>query len=1021
MSNQRKQHSFAYLRFRRRLVTGLLVMAALAIGLVVNQFRAAYQEREEAVHKQTEHYVKAIEAHVLYSIQFVDLSLLSFANAIKVLPEKQSTAPETIQALLSSRGISSSGDFWITFINAQGRGIYASRDLAVAGVDYSDRDYFKAHLDTANKDQLYVGEPQIGRTSKERLFFLSRRVENAKGEFLGVIAAPLNATRFAQVFENSRFTPDVSVTLVHGNGKIIARAPEFDNAFGRSLLGTLLFEDLKKSDTGSHKSVSAIDKIPRMFSYRKLDHLPLIVVVGSSDMESLQLLEKNSLFAGAGLGLLLLLMTVGGNFSLRTYRKMEERESMFRALYTTSKEMERKLTASEQRTRLIADNLPVMIGYVDKDERYSFTNRKLDEYFLPSGKRSDGLSAKEVIGAEAYAESVTYLRLAMQGKHVHFERRSGERWHGVNYVPDKAENGQVHGLFVMIEDITERKKNEESMQLANMLYQNTSQGMMVADADGRILSVNPAFSQMSGYSEREVIGKPATDLASPQEDTAFFERVRQSIAETGQWEGETWYRNKNGEQYLVAQRVNSVYDVDGRIHRIVALFSDITKKKASEELIWRQANFDMLTGLPNRRKFHEHLRQEMKKTDRSHLPMALMFVDLDYFKEINDTLGHEKGDLLLKEVAVRLAQCVRKTDIVARLGGDEFTIIVSELRNTTEVARIAQDILNKMSAPFMLGDDIGQISSSIGITLYPDDGDSPDALLRNADQAMYLAKQEGRNRFNYFAKFMQESTQTRLALSNELRDAVGRKQLRILFQPIIALSTGKIAKAEALVRWQHPTRGLLNPADFISIAENTGMIVSIGDWVFQQAAKQAQKLQQHGLPAFQVCVNKSAWQFRDDGSNYKLWQDYLDTLGLDASSIVIEVTENLLLDANSAIIERVKEFQKTRMQLSLDDFGTGYASVAFLKRFNVDYIKLDSTLVRNLSEGTDGIHLCEAIIAMAHKVGIKVIAEGIETPQQMHALQAAGCDFGQGYLFSKPISGEELSKMALESDALVDN
>ena len=899
MSNQHKQHSVAYLRFRGRLVSGLLLMAALAIGLVINQFRAAYQDREDAVHRQTEHYVKAIEAHVLYSIQFVDLSLLSFANAIKVLPEKQSSSPETIAAMLSPRGISSSGDFWITFMDAKGKAIASSRDLDLSNINYGDRDYFKAHVDNSLYNGLYVGGPQIGRASKERLFFLSRRVENAKGEFLGIIAAALNASRFADVFENSRFTPDVSVTLVHSDGQIIARAPNFETAFGRDLKTTALFDSLKRSNSGSYKTVSVIDNFPRLFSYRKLEGFPLIVTVGSSDAESLRLLEKNSLVAGAGLGLLLLIMVIGGLFSLRTYRKMEERENRLSELYKSSKEMEHKL------------------------------------------------------------------------------------------------------------------------QLANMLFQNTSQGMVVTDAEGMILANNPAFSQMSGYAEHEIAGLHVCKLAAEHENVDIFARIQHSIAETGQWEGEMWYRTKKGEQYLVWQRFNTVRDKDGKPFRLVALFSDITKKKASEELIWRQANFDALTGLPNRRKFQEHLRAEMKKTDRSRMPMALMFVDLDYFKEINDTLGHDKGDLLLKEVAARLSHCVRKTDIVSRLGGDEFTVIVSELPNSAEVARIAQDILSKMSAPFMLGDDIAHISSSIGITLYPDDGLKPDILLRNADQAMYAAKQQGRNRFNYFASYMQETTQTGLTLASELRDAVDRKQLRILFQPIIELASGKICKAEALVRWQHPTRGLLHPADFIGIAENTGMIVSIGDWVFHQAACEVQRLQQAGLSDFQVCVNKSAWQFRDESCNYKQWLDHLDSLGLDARSIVIEVTENLLLDTNTSVTERLEEFQRTRMQLSLDDFGTGYASVAFLKRFNVDYIKIDPTFVRNLSEGTDGINLCEAIIAMAHKVGIKVIAEGIETPQQLQALKAAGCDFGQGFLFSRPILSAELEKMALKDDRLL--
>jgi len=326
-----------------------------------------------------------------------------------------------------------------------------------------------------------------------------------------------------------------------------------------------------------------------------------------------------------------------------------------------------------------------------------------------------------------------------------------------------------------------------------------------------------------------------------------------------------------------------------------------------------------------------------------------------------------------------------------------------------------------MAEPFVLNQEIAQISSSIGITLYPDDGADADTLLKNADQAMYAAKQQGRNRFNYFAPFMQEATRVRMALSNELRDAVHRDELRILFQPIVDLSTGKINKAEALVRWQHPVRGLLSPSEFIAIAESSGMIVSIGDWVFQQAALQAKRMQQLGFEDFQICVNKSAWQFRDDGSNYQQWLDLLDELDMKPNSIVIEITENLLLDPTHAVKEKILAFQHAHMQVSLDDFGTGYCSVAFLKRFNIDYIKIDPTFVSNLAGGADGITLCSAIVAMAHKLNIKVIAEGIETRQQMAALRLVGCDFGQGYFFSKPVLGPELEKTMSWELAAVDN
>jgi diguanylate cyclase (GGDEF)-like protein/PAS domain S-box-containing protein len=886
------------------LVTGLLFMAALAIAVVVSQFRASYVDRELSVQSQTEHYVKAMEAHVLYSIQSVDLSLIGFANAIKVLPAKQSRSPETMSDLLSSRGSNFQSDYWITFLDPKGIAVATSTGNNITGTSYADRDYYKIHVDNIMQGKLYVGEPDIGRRSKQKLFFLSRRVESAKGEFLGVVVAPLNVSRYVSVFENSRFNSDISIALVHGRGKVIARVPNFEEAFGRDLGPTALFDNVRRANSGTYKTHSVIDKINRIFSYRVLDNFPLIVVVGSNDTESARLLQKNYLVAGAGLATLLLLMWGAGHFSLRTYTKLAERELRYRMLYAASREMEKKLLAGED----------------------------------------------------------------------------------------------------------ERKKNEESMKLAALLFQNSGEGMMVTDAEGLILTVNPAFSLLSGYTEKELLGHRGYEITSGREDISLFNRMFESVEQTGQWQGELWQRHKDGEEYLVAMHVNTVYDELGNPFRYVALLSDITEKKASEELIWRQANFDALTGLPNRRMFHEHLRLEMKKTDRSHLPMALIFVDLDYFKEINDTLGHDKGDLLLKEVAARLSNAVRGTDTVARLGGDEFTVIVSELRNAGDVVRTAQEILRQMSTPFNLDGNVAHISSSIGITLYPEDGADAETLINNADQAMYAAKQQGRNRFNYFAPFMQEATRVRMTLVNELREAISRDELRIMYQPIIDLSNCAICKAEALVRWQHPVRGLLNPVEFISVAESSGMIVGIGDWVFRQAAREVQKLQALGLPEFQVSVNKSAWQFKDDGSNYQQWLDFLQELKLNPNSIIIEVTENLLLDTANANSDRMLAFQHAHMQFSLDDFGTGYCSVAFLKRFNIDYIKIDPSFVSNLANGSDDVTLCEAIIAMAHKLGIKVIAEGIETPQQLAALTAAGCDLGQGYLFSRPISGEELEK-----------
>lgn len=616
-------------------------MAALAIGVVVTQVHTSNHEREQALQTQTDHYVKAMEAHVVYSLQSVDLAMLGFANAIKVLPGEKVQSREAITALLSARAANFNVDYWLSFIDPQGKVVATSLDIDVTTHNYAERDYFQAHVANADGKQPFIGAPVIGKYTKQKLFFLSRRVENAKGEFLGVLVAPLNVQRYAAVFDNSRFTSDISITLLYQDGKVIARSPMFEESFARDLSHSVLFDNVRRARSGTYKAVGIIDGMHRTYSYRVFDQFPLIMLVGSSDAEASRQQQQSVLVAGAGLVCLLCLMVAGAMYSLRTFSRQEERELRIRALYAESRDMEQKLRA-----------------------------------------------------------------------------------------------------------------NEESMKLSALLFHNIGEGMMVTDADGRILTINPAFTALTGYTEQEVIGHRSYELTAGNEGVEFFLRMHEAITAGGQWTGEVWHQHKHGKKYLAEMRFDTVYDEFGQPYRYVALFSDVTEKKASEELIWRQANFDALTGLPNRRMFNERLRQEMKKTDRSRLPMALVFVDLDHFKEVNDTMGHDKGDVLLKQVAERLSAAVRSTDTVARLGGDEFTAIISELRNAVDVTRTAQEILKQMRTPFDLDGDgrhIAHISSSIGITLYPDDGADVEILMKNADQAMYAAKESGRNRFQYFA------------------------------------------------------------------------------------------------------------------------------------------------------------------------------------------------------------------------------------------------------------------------------
>jgi len=431
--------------------------------------------------------------------------------------------------------------------------------------------------------------------------------------------------------------------------------------------------------------------------------------------------------------------------------------------------------------------------------------------------------------------------------------------------------------------------------------------------------------------------------------------------------------------------------------------------RRSKALLWKQANFDTLTGLPNRDLLRDRLAQEIRKSERSGLPLAVMLIDLDQFKEVNDTLGHDLGDMLLGEAARRIASCVRNSDTVARLGGDEFIVLLPQISNASHVGGIAQKIIIKLAEPYHLRNETAHISASLGITLYPDDAADIDGLMKNADQAMYVAKKNGRNRFSYFTAALQEGAQKRLHLIKDLRGALAGKQLKVYFQPIVELSTGQVHKAEALLRWVHPQRGMISPADFIPLAEETRLIIEIGAWVRMESAIWCKRWNDLCPEEFQVSVNKSPVELMDDSeiNGVAAFIDYLRTHNMSGKNFVFEITEGMLLNLSPGVSNKLMALRDAGIQVSLDDFGTGYSSLSYLKKLDIDYLKIDRSFVSNLEPDSDDLVLCEAIISMAHKLGLMVIAEGVETEQQRDLLINANCDYAQGYFFSRPIPPEE--------------
>lgn len=447
------------------------------------------------------------------------------------------------------------------------------------------------------------------------------------------------------------------------------------------------------------------------------------------------------------------------------------------------------------------------------------------------------------------------------------------------------------------------------------------------------------------------------------------------------------------------------------IEQFASLASIAIEKNKISQQIWQQANFDDLTALPNRNRMRVLLNQAIKNAHAGNRQLAVLFLDLDNFKDVNDTLGHASGDMLLQKSARRIAKCIGANDTVARLGGDEFVVIMSDLVERDRAEQLAQRLLNKLSRPFRLNDEVVQTSVSIGITHYPEDGLTLDNLLKNADQAMYGAKARGRNNYHYFSQSMREDALNRRQLIQDLRNAIKNNEFFLVFQPIVNLATGDIYKAEALIRWQHPSRGLVGPVDFIELAEESGLIIEISNWVFQQALAMVTRWRQRYHADFQISINTSPVQYKEGTGNIKQWLAQLQGYGAIAKGLAFEITESLLMENKSGVGDVLLAVQKAGIPLAIDDFGTGYSSLSYLKKYQTDYLKIDKSFVQNMSQDSNDMALCEAIVLMAKKLNIKVIAEGIETLEQKQLLGSIDCDYGQGYLFAKPVPTKEFEAL----------
>jgi len=689
---------------------------------------------------------------------------------------------------------------------------------------------------------------------------------------------------------------------------------------------------------------------------------------------------------------------------------------MFRPLRLNIRELaalEKARCANEASLRAMLDNSPYRVWLKDSEGRFLAVN---EQFATACGMSSEaellGKTNKDIWAveqADKYSAQDQAVIASCKQRHVEESvvEQGVKKWFGTFRTPILDANRNVIGTTGFSRDITDRKWAEEQLRLTSKIFESSHDSIIITDSRGTIISANSAFTEITGYSVDEVVGKNPRILNSGKQGKPFYEAMWKALEQSGYWCGEVWNRRKDGASYAGRLSVSALCDENGKTTHYIGVTSDITEYKAAQERIRNLAYYDQLTGLPNRSLLRDRVNRLIATAQRDKQPFAVLFIDLDNFKNVNDSLGHHAGDQLLQMVAERLSNSVRNVDTVARLGGDEFVVILPDVE--MEGAQlVARKIIGHIASSYLIETHELTVTTSMGISIYPADATDMETLLKHADTALYRAKAAGKNGYALFTQDMKAAAYERMTLENDLRRAMMNEELILYYQPQIQLTTGRVIGMEALLRWPHRKYGMIPPDQFIPIAEECGLIIELGEWVMHEACRQNRQWQLGGLPCIPVAVNVSACQLRSG--------DFLDTVKtvlchtrLESKYLELELTERAMMEDVDASISVMKEVVKLGVKFAIDDFGTGYSSLAYLKQLPLQTVKIDKSFVHDLSLNSDDREIASAITQLAHSLHLTVLAEGVETKSQEDILLGQGCDSVQGYLFSRPLPPQELA------------
>lgn len=988
---------------RSKSTYSLLILAltlTLSIGLFFGSIilDSRHETRQHA-EETNRNLLATIEQSLTRSFDFCDLLL---QNAITLLTNGSLDAlPLSLQnAILFSDSDNTPGLGAMLVLDETGNIVRASNPLNLRSVDLSDRDYFRAHQ-LGPPVPIYISAPFRSRLDQEHSIALSKRINDADGQFAGVIVISLQLSYFQDLFRSVNIGANSGLNMLHTNGAVLIRFP-YDNVdTGRTLAGTPNFGRFITEREGSFVGLAALDGIERLYTFRTLARYPIILNVAAAVDTIYAGWTRRAIALGATT-LALMLGCIG--LTLLMYRELLRRQAIAALL-----------SKAENDLRIILNGMPSMIGYWDREMRNRFGNRAYMERLELSASEMKDRPMRELIGASEYTANLPHAKRALDGHRQVFESTirdsSGRIRHTLcTYVPD-IEHGRVQGFFEHISDITARKIAQEALfeekERIRVTLRSIGDAVVSTSVDGIVDYLNPVAETMTGWPLEMAQGRDIDEVMDIRHQTTHsrvLNPIREALSQqrTVGLARDSILISRTGATFDIEDSAAPITDARGMLIGAVMVFHDVSESRALSSRMTHLAQHDALTDLPNRVLLQDRATRLIANAARAGTRLAVLYLDLDGFKNVNDSLGHDAGDELLVQFARRLQSNMRDTDTLSRQGGDEFVILMAEIADPVAAGQFARKLLQRCAEPFVLGGSSLSMSASIGVALFPDDGTTFEELAKNADTAMYVAKQAGRNRFQFFTKAHGVRAHERLAHEQALKNALMRDELFVEYQPKVDYRTGALTGMEALVRWRRDGQRVM-PDDFIPLAEETGLIVELGRYVLHAVARDRDTLRKLGFPPVPVAVNVSARQFADPA----FYDHLLVALG-NTDGIELEITESVLMHDLEGHINLFHQIRKLGVRLSLDDFGMGYSSLSYLRRIPLDTLKIDRSFVSDLGRDDVGRGIAHAIIILAHHLGLDVVAEGVETQEQADVLLSLGCRNMQGYYFSRPLALDAL-------------